>query len=147
MPRFFLLEEAAATLPEVERLLRGAVEYKREYERSERNLHAFQERVTIMGGVQPDQASLRDDRRRRDGAVEQLKNCVERITAIGCVIKDLDMGLVDFPTLYRGDEVYLCWKLGEPRIEFWHGLDEGYAGRKPIDSEFRKNHRGGEEEL
>ena len=55
---------------------------------------------------------------------------------IGCLIKDLDIGLIDFPTTYRGEEVYLCWKLGEPGIEYWHGVDEGFRGRKPIDQDF-----------
>ena len=60
----------------------------------------------------------------------------------GVVVKDLDIGLIDFPTLFRGEEVYLCWKLGETGIRFWHGLDEGFRGRKPIDEEFLANHRG-----
>jgi hypothetical protein len=50
--------------------------------------------------------------------------------------------LIDFPALYQGREVLLCWKLGEDRIAFWHGVDEGFRGRKPIDDEFRENHRG-----
>jgi hypothetical protein len=50
------------------------------------------------------------------------------------------MGLIDFPTSYRGDIVCLCWKLGESRIEFWHSEEEGFAGRKPIDQEFREGH-------
>ena len=50
--------------------------------------------------------------------------------------------LVDFPTLFKGVEVYLCWKLGEPAIDFWHGIDEGFRGRKPIDKEFLDHHRG-----
>ena len=62
--------------------------------------------------------------------------------AIGCVVKDLDIGLIDFPTEFRGEEVYLCWKLGEPRIEFWHGVEEGFRGRKAIDQDFRDHHRG-----
>jgi hypothetical protein len=57
-------------------------------------------------------------------------------------VKDLDIGLVDFPTTFNGVEVYLCWKLGEPGIEFWHGVEEGFRGRKPIDREFLENHRG-----
>jgi hypothetical protein len=58
------------------------------------------------------------------------------------VVKDLDIGLIDFPTLFHGVEVYLCWKLDEPAIEFWHGVDEGFRGRKAIDRDFRDNHRG-----
>jgi len=61
-------------------------------------------------------------------------------------VKDLDIGLVDFPTLFRGAEVYLCWRLGEPAIQFWHGVDEGFAKRKAIDQDFRDHHNGGVEQ-
>jgi hypothetical protein len=57
-------------------------------------------------------------------------------------VKDLDIGLIDFRCYYHGEEVYLCWKLGEPGIAWWHGLEEGYRGRRPIDEEFLKHHRG-----
>jgi hypothetical protein len=58
---------------------------------------------------------------------------VERLEELGVVIKDLDAGLVDFPALRDGDDVLLCWRVGEPSVEFWHDLEEGFAGRKPID--------------
>ena len=58
---------------------------------------------------------------------------MNKIQETGCVVKDLDEGLVDFPSLIEGEEVYLCWKLGEEHIDFWHGVDEGFAGRKPLD--------------
>jgi hypothetical protein len=59
--------------------------------------------------------------------------CVERLEELGVVLKDLDLGLLDFPALRNGEEVLLCWRVGEEGVEFWHGLDEGFAGRKPID--------------
>jgi hypothetical protein len=83
-----------------------------------------------------------NSRSRRDAAGAMLKNSIEAVQETGCLVKDLDIGLVDFPTLFRGVEVYLCWKLGEPGIEFWHGIEEGFRGRKPIDREFLDNHRG-----
>ena len=58
------------------------------------------------------------------------------------VVKDLDVGLVDFPTFYRGEEVYLCWRMDESDIDHWHGVHEGFAGRKEIDRHFVENHRG-----
>jgi hypothetical protein len=61
---------------------------------------------------------------------------------MGVLVKDLDTGLVDFPTLFRGVEVYLCWKLGENGIEFWHGVEEGFRGRKSIDQDFLDHHEG-----
>jgi hypothetical protein len=61
---------------------------------------------------------------------------MQHIEESGCVVKDLDIGLVDFPAMLGDEQVFLCWKLGEPRIEFWHRMDEGFAGRKPISDEF-----------
>ena len=59
--------------------------------------------------------------------------CVERLDELGVTVKDIDLGLLDFPALYDGREVELCWHVGEPEVAFWHEIGEGYAGRKPID--------------
>jgi hypothetical protein len=85
---------------------------------------------------------VRAERDRRDKLAQRLKSAIEQMQEFGCVVKDLDTGLVDFPTLFRGVEVYLCWKLGESRIEYWHGMEEGFRGRKAIDKDFLENHRG-----
>jgi hypothetical protein len=71
-----------------------------------------------------------------------LRRALEQAQETGGLVKDLDTGLVDFPTMYRGVEVCLCWKLGEGAIGYWHGVDEGFRGRKPIDQDFRDQHRG-----
>jgi hypothetical protein len=83
-----------------------------------------------------------DAKRRRDAVASKLRAVIEEVQDFGCVVKDLDTGLVDFPTLLRGVEVYLCWKLGEAKIAFWHGVDEGFRGRKAIDQDFLDHHRG-----
>ena len=67
------------------------------------------------------------------GGARAVKQAVEKVQEFGCLVKDLDIGLIDFPTLLKGEEVYLCWKLGEAGIRFWHGVQEGFRGRKPID--------------
>ena len=90
----------------------------------------------LLGGITVDRERALEEHRRREQAAERLKRSVETLNEVGCVIKDLDVGLVDFPALHRGEEVYLCWKVGERDIEFWHGMDEGFAGRKPIGSDF-----------
>ena len=59
--------------------------------------------------------------------------CVERLDELGVVVKDLDLGLLDFPALRDGEEVELCWHVGEDAVAYWHGIGEGFAGRKPID--------------
>ena len=86
--------------------------------------------------------SLAETRERREGAAERLQSILEAVQEHGCLVKDLDTGLLDFPTLYRGSEVYLCWRLGETRIEFWHAIEDGFRGRKPIDEQFLANHTG-----
>jgi hypothetical protein len=78
----------------------------------------------------------------REEAALALKQAVDRVHEFGCLLKNLDIGLIDFPTLFQGEEVYLCWKLGEAGIGFWHGVNEGFRGRKPIDSGFLEHHRG-----
>jgi hypothetical protein len=62
----------------------------------------------------------------------ELVACVEEIQALGAVVKDIESGLVDFPSLRDGVEVELCWRVGEERIAFWHPVDEGFAGRRPL---------------
>jgi hypothetical protein len=146
MPRRFTLAEAQGLIPRVDRLLREAIAFKSSYEEAEKQIQAFQERVTIMGGLSVDRDTAIQARTQRDGAAAQLRNVIEQVQEVGCLIKDLDIGLVDFPTTYRGVEVYLCWKLGEEDIEHWHGVEEGFRGRKKIDRDFLDNHQGGLEE-
>ncbi len=67
--------------------------------------------------------------------LERMSGTIRRIEEAGGELKDLDLGLVDFLTLRAGEPVYYCWRLGEPEIRYWHGLEEGFAGRKPIDPE------------
>jgi hypothetical protein len=62
-----------------------------------------------------------------------VREALERIQATGCVVKDLDVGLLDFPARINNEDVYLCWRVGEDRIRFYHRQDEGFAGRKPLD--------------
>jgi hypothetical protein len=142
MPKRFSLVEAQSLIPEVDRLMREAVAAKTEYEEAERAIQAFTERVRMMGGVTVDRDRAIEAKERRSSAATALRSAIEQVQEIGCVVKDLDTGLVDFPTLFRGVEVYLCWKLGEAAIEYWHGVDEGFRGRKIIDKDFRDHHEG-----
>ncbi|SRR6266496_2758676 len=63
---------------------------------------------------------------------QEIADCVRRIDDAGVQVKDLDEGLLDFPAQRDGVDILLCWKVGEPEVAFWHGLDEGFAGRKPL---------------
>ena len=142
MPRHFRLEEAERLLPEVEHALRDAIFQKTEYQTAEGELNRASQRIRMAGGSRVSPGPFLALRVRKDAASTALAAAVERVNELGAQIKDLDIGLIDFPTLYRGREVLLCWKLGEERIAFWHGTDEGFKGRKPINDEFREHHRG-----
>jgi len=69
----------------------------------------------------------------RNRLAESIQSALERIQSTGCVVKDIEVGLLDFPARINGEAVYLCWRLGEDRIRFYHSQDEGFSGRKPID--------------
>jgi len=141
MPRYFTHDEAQKLLPVVEPQVRQMIHLSGEQEKVEEQLEAIATRVTLMGGVILDRDQLLKVRARRDALVLRLKETIEAILDLGCQIKDHRAGLIDFPTLFRGEEVYLCWKFGEESISFWHG-DEGFRGRKQIDREFLAGHRG-----
>lgn len=142
MSKRFTLAEAERLLSRVEPLLRSAIDLKSDLEQAQGELADYRERVAMMGGVNLDRSRVSAVRTRRETAASHLRAAIEQVQGMGCVIKDLDTGLVDFPTLLHGDEVYLCWRLGEAGISFWHGVDEGFRGRKPVDRDFLDNHRG-----
>jgi hypothetical protein len=142
MPRFFTLQQAEKILPDVAEAIGEAISLKAEYLRLESQWESFSQRVAVMGGVQMNRGQMLEQKSRREETTAALKQAIEKVHAFGCLVKDLDIGLIDFPTLLQGEEVYLCWKLGEDGIRFWHGVDEGFRGRKPIDSSFLEHHRG-----
>ena len=142
MARLFTHAEAESLIPQVERLLRDALALKSEHDDADRGLREFAERIMLMGGILVDRAKAAEVRNRLTTADGRLRGVLEQIQETGCLIKDLDTGLVDFPTRFRGVEVYLCWKLGETSIRFWHGIDEGFRGRKEIDRDFLDHHEG-----
>lgn len=84
---------------------------------------------------------LKEMNARKESTAKSFNETVTSIQSTGCILKDLDIGLIDFPVLYRDEEVYLCWKLGEPSIQFWHRIEDGFGGRQPLDSEFLSNMR------
>jgi hypothetical protein len=140
--RYFTLAQAHTMLPKVESHIRQAVSLKKDMDRAEEDLRQFLHRIQLMGGMMVDRKRLLGMRGRRDALASRLREVVEEIHEWGCQIKDLDTGLCDFPSMYRGQEVYLCWRLGESAIEYWHEIDAGFRGRKPIDDDFLRNHRG-----
>jgi hypothetical protein len=127
-------------LPAVETAIRSALELKGFYVDAEQVLQDEASRIQMSGGAMVNSARLSAEKSRRDTCVTQLRAAIEKVQSYGCEVKDLDIGLIDFRTFYRGREVYLCWKLGEQGIKWWHSLDDGFRGRQPIDTDFIENH-------
>lgn len=142
MSRLFTLEQATAALPEIERMLRDLIDYRKEHERADAALQAVSRKVMLSGGMQIRTNEVLMLRSQKETSAQFLKTVFEELQQSGCLVKDLDMGLVDFPTMYRDREVYLCWKMGERAIEYWHEIEAGFRGRQKIDQEFLENHRG-----
>ena len=142
MPRFFNLLEAETLLPEVAGLLKGLLQLKEDYQRTEFELTGILRNVAMSGGMIPPRERIAQLRQRQDAASRGLESCVQKLQETGCLLKDVETGLVDFPTIYKGQEVYLCWRLGESGITYWHHVEDGFRGRQPIDAEFLANHRG-----
>lgn len=142
MPRYFTLAQARAALPAVGQSIREAVQAKLHYSEAEKAMHDLVQRILMRGGVHVDTEAAEAWKAQRDSNGQALKAALESIEEIGVLVKDLDVGLVDFPTLFRGEEVYLCWRMDEDNIEYWHGVQEGFRGRRPIDQHFIDNHRG-----
>jgi hypothetical protein len=120
----FTLEEANASLPQVEQLLDELVGLRDQIAAQSPAMEEMLARSSGNGGSKSASEYLL--------LLEKFRAAQELITGLGCEIKDLDQGLVDFPSYRDGVLVYLCWKRGEPRIEFWHTIESGFAGRKRL---------------
>ena len=132
--KIFNRREAEELLPLIERLLRGAVLKKKQLEEVKDEFSRVQNRILLYGGILPPYRYLSETKGKRDVLMEGLQEDVAHIEQTGCVVKDLDTGLVDFPSRVDHEQVYLCWKLGEERIGYWHRMDEGFAGRKLLSA-------------
>lgn len=129
--RTFTLEEANALLAEVAPLVERMVARKRAFDQAEAEREELLVQIAGNGGdLTPSDVAEAATRVAEEAAA--LSSLVEEIQEHGVQVKDLDLGLVDFPAIRDGDVVLLCWRLGEEEIAFWHGTDEGYAGRKPL---------------
>jgi len=131
--RTFTLDEAQALLPVLESLLRAAIKAKKLIEEVEAERQAVANRVFLNGGTYLDVVPLARRKAERVKAEQRARDALAEIDSIGVQVKDLNIGLLDFPSQVEGRMVLLCWKLGENSITHWHGTEEGFAGRKPID--------------
>lgn len=139
--KYFTLEEAQSLLPVLEALLKRAIEAKKAVEGIQEEMQALSRRIFLNGGMLLDVEQVRRRRAGLDAHLQQAKDSLAEIEAIGVQVKDLDTGLLDFPCLLDGEVVLLCWKMGEERIAYWHTLEAGFRGRQPLDERFRADYK------
>ena len=131
MARLFTPEEANRALAEVRPLAERMVHSRRSLAAAARRQRQLVMRIAGNGGdLSP--GEVRDAAADVEREVATIAECVAGLETVGVQVKDLDEGLVDFPARHGGRDVLLCWKVGEPEVAHWHGLDEGFAGRKPL---------------
>lgn len=131
--RTFTLDEAQMLLPILESLLRQAIQGKKLIEEVDGELQEMAHRVFLNGGTFLNVVHLARRKAERERAIRRIKDALAEIDATGVQVKDIDIGLLDFPCKVEGEILLLCWKLGESTITHWHNTSEGFAGRKPID--------------
>jgi len=141
MSRTFTLDEAQDLLPVLEGLLRTSIDGKKLMESVDAELQATVQRIFLNGGMSINVVHFARRKAEREKAIQRVKDAMGEIDAIGVQVKDLDIGLLDFPCEVDGEVILLCWKLGEKSIAHWHGVSEGFAGRKPIDSRIARAKR------
>lgn len=139
--RSFTLDEAQCLLPVLESLLRTAIDGKKLIEAVDAELQELAHRVFLSGGLLVNIIQVARRKAEREKTIQRVKDTLAEIDATGVQVKDLNIGLLDFPCQVEGRTVLLCWKLGEKGITHWHDTSEGFAGRKPIDEKIAKAKR------
>jgi hypothetical protein len=132
-PRFFTVEEANALVSSLEIEFGRVARARAELGPLIESLGGADVAVAILheGGEPP--AGRERDAARLQALAAEITDAVGRVNDMGCLVKDLERGLVDFYAVEDDEAVFLCWQYGEPAVTHWHGVDEGFAGRKPIE--------------
>jgi hypothetical protein len=128
-PRHFTVEQANRMLPLVRRI---AADIVRDYRRWQDAVDAFEVATAASRADAPDPHAVQLQREAQQMAAD-IDGYVRELAALGLECKSFDLGLVDFPGEVDGAPAYLCWRLGEPSVQWWHGRDSGFAGRRPLD--------------
>jgi len=139
----FTLDEAQSLLPLVESLLKRAAASKQAADEIESELSGLVRRIHMSGGMMVDIGSVIAQRNTLEQYLERAKETLAEIDSIGVQVKDIETGLLDFPCRLDEEIVLLCWKSGEPSIDFWHTTEAGFKGRQPIDERFRRRSNSG----
>jgi hypothetical protein len=139
----FTFDEAQSLLPVLDSLLKRAIDGKQSAELAENRLQEVTRRIYISGGMKVDVAAVARDRYEMEQHLQQVKETIAEIDAIGVQVKDLESGLLDFPFRLDDEVVLLCWRMGETAIEHWHTVESGFQGRQPVDDRFRRRSGSG----
>ena len=131
MARYFTREEAEALLPKISVVLRTIQEGRQHLRGLSQELEALHMRA--MGNGHHLHGRIKKLQEDIETLGQVLGNAVDELDNFGCELKDPDLGLIDFLSLRNGREIYLCWLLGEDRIDYWHDLHTGFAGRQPLE--------------
>jgi hypothetical protein len=132
--RHFTPEEANAALADVRPLVEKMVARRESHAAALERQEVLEQRIRGNGGGIPP-ATLAEAQAEVEREGRELAKIVDEIAEHGAEVKDLDEGLIDFPALRHGETVLLCWKLGEDAIEYWHTVEDGYAGRRALPLE------------
>ena len=130
MPRYFTVEEANLELPRLRQWLPRLQARRRRLDVVQHKLGELTVKAATNGNLLEEE--VHGTQREVKRLTEELNKLLAKISDLGCEIKDIEQGLVDFPSLREGREIYLCWRLGEPEVAFWHELDAGFSGRQPL---------------
>jgi len=149
MTRFYDIDGANAAVPELDGILSVLAEQRAELVRLRDDVieRSGAEGVSGSRGERRSGSEVDDDRDagpataddlrltrlRMQGLIDQMAAGVARIDALGLTLRDIEHGLVDFPALVAGRQIWLCWQRGEARVDWWHDLDSGFSGRRPLD--------------
>lgn len=134
MDKTFTLDEAQMLLPVLESLLKRAMAGKEKLAEIEEESNLLTTQIMLNGGTLVDISAAHARKEEKERQLQRVKDALAEIDSIGVQVKDLDIGLLDFPCVVDGETILLCWKMGEEKIAYWHDMTEGYKGRKPIDS-------------
>ena len=130
MTHYFARDEAEALLPQISVVLREIQVKQKELMQTQEELDAL--RMQAAGNGYHLQERIMNLQSELSHQAQILRTLLDELASFGCVLKDPERGLIDFLSLRDGREIYLCWYLGEERINFWHDLDTGFAGRQPL---------------
>lgn len=131
--RLFSIDEANTLLPVIRPEIESLVKSKKELDRMQRRISVVSMTLSGATASNPDVRVRRDLVRRRARLAEAMKASVDRVQQHGCLVKDLERGLVDFYALAGDRLIFLCWQLGENEILHWHTIEGGYSSRQPLD--------------